>query len=157
MTLQQLTRKALSVTSAFEGGGFGTVTGNFDGQGLSCGALQWAFGQGTQQKLVKEVEEVKPGIVVSLMPNCGKDYLLLCSMKTEEAMLSIQKWSQGGKLIEPYKSELMRLWSSVEMVEIQVESAMGIGNKAYQLCSTWNNSEPTAKEFCFYRDWETRC
>ena len=31
------------------------LTGNFDGQGVSFGALQWNFGQGTLQPLLQEM------------------------------------------------------------------------------------------------------
>ena len=37
----------LKITSKFEGASFDTVTGNFDGQGMSLGILQWNINQGT--------------------------------------------------------------------------------------------------------------
>lgn len=40
---------ALKITMAFEGTKWNTVSGNFDGQGISAGALQWNIGQGTLQ------------------------------------------------------------------------------------------------------------
>jgi len=47
----------LTITSFFEGGTFkvnySNITGNFDGQGLSVGTLQWAAGQGSLSKLLK--------------------------------------------------------------------------------------------------------
>lgn len=43
---------ALEITAQFEGAGWGGVAGNFDGQGISAGVLQWNFGQGTLQKLL---------------------------------------------------------------------------------------------------------
>lgn len=39
----------VKITSEFEGKGYGTVSGNYDGQGLSAGLLQWNLGQGTLQ------------------------------------------------------------------------------------------------------------
>lgn len=42
----------LKITGAFEGRGFGTVVGSFDGQGLSAGMLQWNVGSGTLQNLI---------------------------------------------------------------------------------------------------------
>src|SRR5262245_6138993 len=49
--------KALRITSTFETGkpgGFGGLTGNFDGQGLSFGLMNWNFGTGSLQPLLKE-------------------------------------------------------------------------------------------------------
>ena len=42
----------LKVTSKFEGTDFGTVVGNFDGNGVSAGILQWSLGQGTLQSYI---------------------------------------------------------------------------------------------------------
>lgn len=49
--------KALRITSTFETGrplGFGGLTGNFDGMGLSFGLLQWNIGSGSLQPLLWE-------------------------------------------------------------------------------------------------------
>lgn len=49
-------QKALRITSTFETGrplSFSGVTGNFDGQGLSLGLLQWNFGKGSLQPLIR--------------------------------------------------------------------------------------------------------
>lgn len=43
---------ALELTGAFEGSGYGQVTGDFDGQGLSLGILQWCIGQGSLQNSI---------------------------------------------------------------------------------------------------------
>ena len=50
----------LSVSGAFENGGgasYDTVAGNFDGNGLSVGILQWNAGQGTLQTLLIKISE----------------------------------------------------------------------------------------------------
>lgn len=49
LTPDERFRKALELTGSFEGKGFDQVTGDFDRQGLSCGILQWCFGQGSLQ------------------------------------------------------------------------------------------------------------
>lgn len=50
--------KCLALTTYFETGktleeAFATVTGNFDGQGISFGCLQWNLGQGTLQPILQ--------------------------------------------------------------------------------------------------------
>lgn len=47
----------VSISGAFENGtpSYTAVTGNFDGQGLSCGVLQWAAGQGSLGRLVQTI------------------------------------------------------------------------------------------------------
>lgn len=44
-----------ALTGAFEGRGYGQVTGNFDGQGWSLGFLQWPMGQGNAQRLIEQI------------------------------------------------------------------------------------------------------
>ena len=42
----------LKITGTFEGAEYSTVSENFDGQGISCGILQWNLGQGTLQAYI---------------------------------------------------------------------------------------------------------
>ena len=54
MDNQNLIELCVKVTGAFEGGvaAYDTLAGNFDGQGLSAGVLQWNAGSGTLQNLL---------------------------------------------------------------------------------------------------------
>lgn len=55
---KSLLELCLHVSGGFEssqGPSYTTVTGNFDGQGLSCGILQWNAGQNTLQALVVKI------------------------------------------------------------------------------------------------------
>lgn len=52
--------KCFNLTAAFEGGGYAALSGNFDGQGLSAGFLQWNLGQGTLQPLLLAYWQANP-------------------------------------------------------------------------------------------------
>src|SRR5271155_3040102 len=55
---QQLLELCLKVSGGFESGtgpSYTTLTGNFDGMGMSAGILQWNAGQGTLQTLVTNI------------------------------------------------------------------------------------------------------
>lgn len=53
LTKLQATQRYLELSTGFEGEhGFQNVTGNFDGQGFSLGALQWCVGQRSVQPLL---------------------------------------------------------------------------------------------------------
>lgn len=55
---KELLELCLKVSGGFEnaiGASYTSVTGNFDGMGLSAGILQWNAGQGTLQTLVKSI------------------------------------------------------------------------------------------------------
>jgi hypothetical protein len=54
MDNQSLVELCVKITGAFEGGvpAYDTLTGNFDGMGMSAGVLQWNAGNGTLQNLL---------------------------------------------------------------------------------------------------------
>jgi hypothetical protein len=55
---KSLLELCLHVSGGFENGqgaSYTSLTGNFDGQGMSAGVLQWNAGQGTLQQLVKNI------------------------------------------------------------------------------------------------------
>lgn len=64
MTRDELLDICLSITGFFEGGSFAPnytcVTGNFDGQGISVGALQWAGKVGSLGQLMREILKRMP-------------------------------------------------------------------------------------------------
>lgn len=51
----EVLRKAMLITEAFEGG---WLTGNFDGQLMSWGPLQWNLGQGTLQPVLRRIADL---------------------------------------------------------------------------------------------------
>ena len=62
MLNQPAALRCLALTSSFETGSmppecFCGITGDFDGQGISFGALQWNLGQGSLQPLLQEMFE----------------------------------------------------------------------------------------------------
>ncbi|AMA59928.1 DUF2272 domain-containing protein [Bradyrhizobium sp. CCGE-LA001] len=57
-------RKAIEITSTFETGkrgGFFGLSGNFDGQGLSFGLVNWTMGTGSLQPLLRDFAAENPG------------------------------------------------------------------------------------------------
>ncbi len=66
-----LDQRCLALTGSFETGSlapgcFAAIAGDFDGQGLSFGALQWNFGQGTLQPLLKRMLDEHGGVAASI-------------------------------------------------------------------------------------------
>ena len=57
---EDLAARCLAITASFETGVgapdcFCGISGDFDGQGISFGVLQWNFGQGSLQPLLREI------------------------------------------------------------------------------------------------------
>ena len=71
LTQQPLNLRCVALTGTFETsfpppGCFTTLTGDFDGQGLSYSALQWNLGQGTLQPLLDEMNTHHPDLMLRL-------------------------------------------------------------------------------------------
>lgn len=61
MSLDDAKDKALLITATYEGGrGYKNLANDFDGMGMSFGALQWNFGQNTLGPLLRAMIEVSP-------------------------------------------------------------------------------------------------
>ncbi len=119
--------RALHITQRFEGEtAWANITGNFDGAGLTCGALGWTIQWHNQQPLVKQFV-LKFGIdkLKALMPQTWKWYWELTNIKSEsEAIKRANEISEiSSKVQEPYNTELKHFWSSEEMIQIQKEAA----------------------------------
>lgn len=56
----------LRLTGAFEGGA-GALAGNFDGQIVSWGPLQWNLGQGTLEPVLSRIYQADPGRFTQIM------------------------------------------------------------------------------------------
>lgn len=162
MDINQYTKTALKVTSSFEGNdGFATVTGNFDGQGLSAGALQWTVGMGTFQSIVNKTIQGNPGILSRLMPQTGAELQTLLQAPLNEAVSIAASWDDGYRRVkEPYLSELKAFWGSVECITEQVLTAQKLANQAAVYANAWVQlrdepnapQDPTVQEFCFFFD-----
>jgi hypothetical protein len=55
LTLQEAQEISLKISEDFEGGSYSAIVGNFDGQGISWGIMQWNFGQGTLPDIMNKM------------------------------------------------------------------------------------------------------
>ena len=156
--LRDAVKIALDLSASFEGPGkFGNIVGNFDGQGLTCGALGWIWKNGNQQAMVLECEKKYPGIVLRLMPSLGATYLKLCRTPVAQSFQQVSSWSDHGQVMPVYKKELQLFWSSPQMVEVQVDHAMRIANEAIKgLDAYCGGDEWPLQEFLFFFDIEVQ-
>jgi len=91
-------KTALEITGDFETDGdpWKQVTSNDDGQGISCGILQWCIGQESLQPKVKACGRET---VRSLMPVYGEQFWQACNGSLAEGMRIVVGWQnkQGGR------------------------------------------------------------
>jgi hypothetical protein len=121
---------ALKDTSIPETSGcWGGATGNFDGQLISAGVLQWNLGQSSLQPLLKRykasfTEQAFRQQIAQQMPKFGKSLFsdgCLQSKVTKACQAKITSLQTGGQLDSAFKSELDTLFESNAMVQVQVD------------------------------------
>jgi N-acetylmuramidase len=109
-------RKALQITSSFETGrplGFGGLTGNFDGQGLSFGLLQWNVGSGSLLPLFEEFAQRHPDRFDAVFgEQAGQLRDVLRRGRSDRA--ARMRWAVSindarNRIVEPWRSSFGRL------------------------------------------------
>ncbi len=136
--------KVLSLSGSFETGmpepgNFGGLAGDFDGEGMSYGALQWNLGQGTVQPLLVEFNRQQPAVVQQTF---GQQYPTLVNMlgKTRKQQLAWIKTIQNMQTFhihEPWYSALKHLGAQYAFQKVQVEHAKARFQDALKLCETY--------------------
>lgn len=135
---------ARNISSLYEGGG---VAGNFDGQGMSLGYLQWNIGSGTLQPLLKEMafgdntkgdfdkifaQQIKVknnngNIVTKSLSEQIRGMLQMNSVDQLNWAKSINK---NNKIEEPWKSAFNLLLQNEKFKTIEDKYAKSYFNKA---------------------------
>jgi hypothetical protein len=121
--------KALRITTAFETGrplDFGGLTGNFDGQGLSFGLLQWNVGTGSLQPLLREFASAAPARFDAVF---GAQAPSLRALLAPGRSVADQlQWARSindpaqRRIVEPWKTAFERLAAEPDFRAIQLRA-----------------------------------
>jgi len=124
---KSLLELCLRVSGGFEnaaGATYTSLTGNFDGQGLSAGILQWNAGQGTLQQLVTSIADTMGWPKANSF--FSSSIQAFAALKGQDAV----QWCldhyivSGGKDIDPAaKVRWINFLSQPESIEAQVDMA----------------------------------
>lgn len=155
---ERFLRTAVEVTGSFEGNEpWAKITGDFDGQGLTCGTLGYTFANGEQQRIVREfIRRHGEGEVLRLMPQAGADYVrLVKSPEISRSTREISDWTMPpkshGRVRQPHKRELENFWSSPAMQAIQLEEVARRGRRAEALAAQWGKPNDL-RTYCHFYD-----
>jgi hypothetical protein len=140
-TAGDLASRCLALTGSFETGRpapecFAAVAGDFDGQGMSFGALQWNFGQGTLQPLLRKMFSRHRDIAATIF---GSDLETLeravDSGRAECLAFAVSIQDQGGKTIFSAWNRMFRvLGLTPQFQQIEIEGAASYYARAVRLC-----------------------
>ncbi len=124
-----LAYRTLALTGTFETSAhppdcFACVAGDFDGQGMSFGALQWNLGQGTLQPLLREMDRQHHDVVLGVFDDHYQILMAMLAAPREEQLAwarSIQ--DPRHRLIEPWSGLFKALGRREEFQRVQVAAA----------------------------------
>ncbi|MFQ5846960.1 MAG: peptidoglycan-binding protein [Candidatus Methylomirabilales bacterium] len=151
-----LTYRCLALTGAFETGApipecFAGLSGDFDGQGISFGALQWNLGQGTLQRLLQDMDRTHPQILKGIFHQHYPVLRAMLAAQREEQLAwarSIQD-PRRSVLHEPWRGLFKTLGRRDECQGIQVKFAGRLYRAALALCKTYRVQSERAVALMF--------
>lgn len=141
---QTLDYRCLALTGSFETGKgipdcFAGVSGDFDGQGISFGVLQWNFGQGSLQPLLKKMFTECPE---RSRATFHEQYDVLVS-KLADGKANLMAFARSIQhptkhfLYEPWRGMFKSLGRTEEFQRIEVGAANALYWSARQLCADY--------------------
>lgn len=100
------------------------LTGDFDGQGISFGALQWNFGQGTLQPLLRRMIEQHRAVCESIFhENLPVLEAVLKASKAEQMRFARDIQDSRCSIVEPWRGMFKALGRTEECRNLQMEQA----------------------------------
>jgi hypothetical protein len=159
-------QRAVEITSLFEtgkAGGFYGLAGNFDGQGLSFGMVNWTIGTGSLQPLLRDFAKENPDRWVRVFGLDAPRFLLLISRTGNEAVneqhrFAIEEMNTAsagklGKLTwtvrQPWVGYFKALADDTAFQKIQVRYVRDLLARADYYCKAFHLKSEQALCFMF--------
>lgn len=137
--------KCLALTGAFETGAaipdcFAGLSGDFDGQGMSFGVVQWNFGQNSLQPLFKDMFANYPEIAKIIFQSNYDVFAAVLNSEKEKQMNFIRSIQHPVKhtINEPWQGMFKALGCTKEFQDIELKYANGLYNNALILCRAYD-------------------
>ncbi len=123
--------RSMALTGTFETstaapGCFGGIAGNFDGQGISFGVLQFNLGQRTLQPILQQLDRNHPNVFETVFDTGASELRQVLAKSKEEQVAwgaSISDPVNPRRVIEPWRSRFRAFGAAMECQELQVKSA----------------------------------
>jgi hypothetical protein len=133
--------RCLALTGSFETGApipdcFAGLSGDFDGQGLSFGVLQWNFGQGSLQPLLKRMCADHGEMARSIFHERFDQFLTMLNAPRSEQMTFARSIQDPNRktVFEPWRGMFKTLGRTEEFQRIEADAANALYKAALQLC-----------------------
>lgn len=132
-------QRSLALSGSFETGSqppecFSGVAGDFDGQGISFGVLQWNLGQGTLQPMLAEAFEKHERLCRDIFHEHFDTLRALGRASRDEQLDFARSIQTRGRINEPWRGMLKSLGRTTEFQNIQGNRSTEIYNRSKTLC-----------------------
>jgi hypothetical protein len=151
-----LAYRCLALTGSFETSKslsdcFSGLSGDFDGQGISFGVLQWNFGQKSLQPLLREMRDQHPDIMKSLFQDRCNLLLKALDSSQSEIMQFAREMQHPVKhfVNKPWREMFVALGRTPEFQDIEMKYARETFEKAIRLCREYELMSERAAALMF--------
>lgn len=142
---EPLSFRSLALTGTFETGKptpdcFAGISGDFDGQGISFGAMQWNLGQGSLQPLLEKMDHQHPDLVGDIFADrCSEFREILKAPKEQQMAWSRSIQNQNNFVLrEPWGGLFKTLGRCEEFQDIEVDTAGRLYDEAIELAREYD-------------------
>lgn len=130
---------AVSITKQFEVANSNQIAGNFDGQGLSLGYLQWCIGQGTLQPLLNRMDREYNS---EMRKNFGTNYESIHKMLLDTLDNQLE-WAKNinnfnNNISEPWYTQFVNLSKNQHFIDIESDAEAFKIRQAMIICEKYN-------------------
>jgi len=140
---QSLLYRCLALTGSFETNSpipecFSGISGDFDGQGISFGALQWNFGQGSLPPLLKTMASTHKQVFDQIF-GMHADVLREVLAEDRQDQLDWARSIQSRRFVvnEPWRGQFKSLGRTAEFQKVQMEAAKDKFERAKTLATSF--------------------
>jgi hypothetical protein len=155
-TTKPLIYRCLALTGSFETGKsipdcFSGLSGDFDGQGISFGVLQWNFGQKSLQPLLREMRDQHPVIMKSVFRSKCDLLLKALDLSQNEIMQFARDIQHPVKhfVYQPWREMFVTLGRTSEFQDIETYYAHETFDEAIRLCREYELGSERAAALMF--------
>ena len=140
---QSLSYRCLALTATIETGApppdcFAGLVGDFDGQGLSFGALQFNLGTGSLVTLLRELQLHHPGVLEEVFHRYAPVLLEVLQAEREDQLAWARSIQDDRHVVaEPWRGLWRSLGRRLECHELQVTFAARLYRAAEELCAEY--------------------
>ena len=130
---------AKNISKQFEVGNSNQVTGNFDGQGLSLGYIQWCIGQGTLQPLLNRMDREYNDEMRSIFAdNYDSIHNMLLDTRENQVAWAKSINNSGNTIAEPWYSQFASLCNNQNFINIESDAIVTKVGQAMIICDKYN-------------------